>query len=357
MEGDPVGMAEISQFVSANPNAVNDLAKCLKARVKDSNEDVSFISLHVLDECMKMFNFTFQAQVQKSMLKRLAIMAQPYGGYPAKLQEKTASLLVSWGQLYGSDPRLEKFKVAGAQVRKREVQEVAGACKKDELKEERSELKEVQRVAREADIKEIQTAMLEMGVAPEIAAYAAAEHNAAREQQKQSQNQGQGRYAMAGSDLGPDATVRLPSARPDRVPPSRPLLPAEPPAPPSAPVEDASETALQKWRVLQPKAREHAELLAAMMQGVSPEALASNTETTELATQCVLLQNNIREVSAALTEEAEIVACVGVIEDLASVYKEWVAKRSNGFGNSNGIHKSAMLESESSFLGQHEACD
>eukprot|EP00961_Rhodomonas_salina_P227647 3077284-Rhodomonas_salina.3 len=34
-------------------------------------------------------------------------------------------------------------------------------------------------------------------------------------------------------------------------------------------------------------AREHAELLAAMMQGVSPEALASNTETTELATQVV----------------------------------------------------------------------
>eukprot|EP00961_Rhodomonas_salina_P091248 1228533-Rhodomonas_salina.1 len=34
-------------------NRVNDLAKCLKARVKDSNEDVSFISLHVLDECMK----------------------------------------------------------------------------------------------------------------------------------------------------------------------------------------------------------------------------------------------------------------------------------------------------------------
>eukprot|EP00287_Rhodomonas_sp_CCMP768_P010798 CAMPEP_0196735552 /NCGR_PEP_ID=MMETSP1091-20130531/13955_1 /TAXON_ID=302021 /ORGANISM="Rhodomonas sp., Strain CCMP768" /LENGTH=97 /DNA_ID=CAMNT_0042079203 /DNA_START=471 /DNA_END=764 /DNA_ORIENTATION=+ len=94
-----------------------------------------------------------------------------------------------------------------------------------------------------------------------------------------------------------------------------------------------------------------------------------------VATELLLLQNEIHDLSAALTEEREVVECVGMIEVVSAALRKWEACKSHpqdrsfplppsphAGGGGAGLQSNPALppsvvpqrmEPDSTFLGQH----
>lgn len=289
VEGDAVGMMELTEYVRLHQNCLPDLCKLLKARLKDVDEMVSRISLDVIDQCQQAFGYVFQNLVLKNMLKRILIMSEPKSGLSYKLREASCKYLLLWGERYGIDPRLKKFREASAEIRKRAA--------KDEAKEMKA-MAEAARVAKQADMEELKSQLMQRGHTPNAVPRAGSVGG-----------QGSSR-SLTGSQGGSASNLFSASFGKGS---GRNLLNA-------ARGPQMAQVATATFNGLKPMVEEHLGMLSALMDGMPGQELASNHQAEKSARSCTILRNKLEAISEHLSStnnHAALVECLGITEELS----------------------------------------
>eukprot|EP00282_Hemiselmis_andersenii_P037934 CAMPEP_0169428466 /NCGR_PEP_ID=MMETSP1042-20121227/1341_1 /TAXON_ID=464988 /ORGANISM="Hemiselmis andersenii, Strain CCMP1180" /LENGTH=185 /DNA_ID=CAMNT_0009538637 /DNA_START=78 /DNA_END=632 /DNA_ORIENTATION=- len=124
-EGNSVATLALVEMVRENPSLLPDTILCVKSRVKAKDEQVSIISMSLVDVLIDAFGLPCSRIAMGTLLPRISRLAAPGTLTPATVRHRAQELVRKWGASLGTSEGGEGFAAAERDLRLLEEEESA----------------------------------------------------------------------------------------------------------------------------------------------------------------------------------------------------------------------------------------